>query len=77
MFVFGSFAKGKLHEGSDIDVLIVGDFRDRYVDRVRKVIDLTDLPIEPLVYTDEEFVKKKNDNDPFITAILQNTIQLV
>ena len=75
--VFGSFVTGKLHEGSDIDILIVGEFLDRYVDRVRKVIGLSDLPIEPLVYTNEEFTKKQEDHDPFLTAILQSAHQMI
>lgn len=33
-FIYGSFAKGEEHPGSDMDVMIVGDIPDREVSRV-------------------------------------------
>lgn len=48
VYLYGSFAKGEIHEGSDIDLLIIGDFGERFFDRIGKILDLTDLPIEPL-----------------------------
>ena len=51
VYLFGSFACGKVHEESDIDLLIVGDFPERVFTRIERVLELTDLPIEPLVYT--------------------------
>ncbi|HME55606.1 MAG TPA: nucleotidyltransferase domain-containing protein [Candidatus Lokiarchaeia archaeon] len=77
VYLFGSFITGRLHEGSDIDVLVVGDFHDRFVDRIRKVLDLTDLPIEPLAYTDNEFAEMLQNHDPFLISILQNAHQLL
>jgi len=37
---------------------------------------LTDLPIEPILYTDDEFAKKIEDRDPFLLSILHCARQL-
>lgn len=76
VYLFGSFAKGEVHEGSDIDILVVGDFKERFFDRIGRILELTDLPIEPLVYTTEEFERLKNSQNPFITEILKTAIRL-
>ena len=76
VYLYGSFAKGEIHEGSDIDLFIIGDFKERLFDRIGKILDLTDLPIEPLVYTVEEFEELKKSRNPFITEVLKTAIRL-
>lgn len=76
VYLYGTFAKGEVHEGSDIDLIIIGDFRERFFDRIGKILDLTDLPIEPLVYTPEEFEELKTSQNPFITDILKTAIKI-
>lgn len=76
VYLYGSFAKGEVHEGSDIDLLIIGDFTERFFDRIGKILDLTDLPIEPLVYTVDEFEEFKKSQNPFILEILKTAILL-
>lgn len=76
IYLYGSFAKNEIHEGSDIDVIIIGDFRERFFDRIGKILDLTDLPIEPLVYTEEEFEKLKQSENPLILEVLKTGIRL-
>lgn len=71
VFLFGSFATGKVHEGSDIDLIIVGDFKERFVERIGRVLEMTDLPIEPLVYTPEEFQTMQDGKNPFIMEVLR------
>lgn len=71
IYLYGSFAKGEIHEGSDIDLLIIGDFKERIFERIGKILDLTDLPIEPLVYTNEEFDELKKTQNPFVTEVLK------
>jgi len=73
--MFGSFARGEIHEGSDIDLIVVGDFKERFFERISKIIEMTDLPIEPLVYTKEEFEEMKINN-PFIKDILKTAKKL-
>ncbi len=76
VYLYGSFAKGELHEGSDIDLVIVGDFKEGFFDRIGKIMDLTDLPIEPLVYTTQEFEELKKLQNPFIMEILKTSLKL-
>ena len=77
VYLYGSVARGEVHEGSDIDLIIVGDFKERMFERIGKVLELTDLPIEPLVYTEEEWKALKGESNPFIKAALKETIRLV
>lgn len=77
VYLYGSFAKGEIHEGSDIDLLIVGDFKERFFDRIGKILDLTDLPIEPLVYSVEEFEGLKESGNPFIAEALKSAVRLL
>jgi uncharacterized protein len=76
IYLYGSFARNEIHEGSDIDLLIIGDFKEKFVDRIGKILDLTDLPIEPLVYTPKEFDELLQSQNPFITEVLKTAIRL-
>jgi uncharacterized protein len=76
VYLYGSFAKNEIHEGSDIDLLIIGDFKERFAARIGKILDLTDLPIEPLVYTPQEFEEMKQSGNPFINTILRTAVRL-
>ena len=76
VYLYGSFAKNEIHEGSDIDLLIIGDFKERFFERIGKILELTDLPIEPIVYTPEEFDELKKSQNPFITEVLKTAIKL-
>jgi len=76
VYLYGSFAKNEIHEGSDIDLLIIGDFKERFVDRIGKILDLTDLPIEPLVYTPKEFEELRQSENPFIAEVLKTAMLL-
>lgn len=77
VYLYGSFAKGEIHEGSDIDLLIIGNFSERFFDRIGKILDLTDLPVEPLVYTVEEFEDFKKSQNPFIMEVLKTAIKIL
>ena len=74
VYLFGSAAEGRLHEGSDIDLIIVGDFKGRFFQRIASVLNLTSLPIEPLVYTKEEFEEMKHQS--FIQEVLKKAKEL-
>ncbi|MFO8018710.1 MAG: nucleotidyltransferase domain-containing protein [Promethearchaeia archaeon] len=71
VYLFGSFAKNEVHEGSDIDLLIVGEFNEPFLKRIEKVLDLTELPIQPLVYTNREFEEMVDARNPLIREILK------
>lgn len=70
-FVFGSLAKGTEHEGSDIDVLIIGevDYGD-VVSALYPAQTLLRREINPKVFTENEWESRSEKNDPFIKNIL-------
>lgn len=76
VYLYGSVARGELHEGSDIDLLVIGDFSERFFDRIGKILELTELPVEPLVYTMAEFKELKESENPFIMEVLKTAIRL-
>ena len=55
VYLFGSMARNDFNEGSDIDLAIIGDFKERFLDRSDKILEMTELPIELLCYTEKEF----------------------
>ena len=73
ILLFGSFATGKIHEGSDIDLVLVGQFTERFQERIFRVLELNDegLPIEPLCYTPDEFEAMIQEENPFILEVLR------
>ena len=73
VYLFGSFATGQIHEGSDIDLVLVGQFTERFPERIFRVLELNDegLPIEPLCYTPDEFEAMIQEENPFILEVLK------
>ena len=72
VIIFGSFARGDYHKGSDLDLIIVGEFKERFIDRIGKIIELneSDLEIDAMVYTEDEFQKMIKERRPFIEQVL-------
>jgi len=75
-FLFGSIARGEQHQLSDIDVIFVKETTKRFHHRIGDVLDLVsvDIPIEPLVYTPEEF--KQMQDTPALQEMLRGSIQV-
>jgi len=76
IIIFGSFARGDYHKGSDLDLVIVGEFKERFIDRIGKIIELneSDLEIDVMIYTEEEFQKMSKERRPFIEQVLEEGI---
>ena len=76
IIIFGSFARGDYHKGSDLDLIIVGEFKERFIDRIGKIIELndSDLEIDAIVYTEEEFQKMIKERRSFIEQALEEGI---
>lgn len=58
--LFGSFARGTQAAESDVDVIVLGDFKERFLDRYDPILvvlhDLLDPhPVEALIYTEAEY----------------------
>lgn len=71
--LFGSFATGDVNEGSDVDILVIADFRQSFFDRIGLLMDLNDetgLPLEPVGYTPEEVRTMKERGNRFIDEVL-------
>ncbi len=77
IYVFGSFARRMEHEGSDIDLLVVGELPGRIFDRIGEVLRRTALPIEPLVVTARSFERRRHEGDPLLRAIVGEGLRLV
>jgi len=71
--LFGSFASEEINEGSDVDILVVADFKEGFLDRIRTLMDLNRfrIPIEPVGYTPEEFEDMKRKGNLFVTEVLE------
>ena len=76
VYLYGSLLNGQINEGSDIDLLIIGNFTEPFFERIFKVMKFTNLPIEPIVYTPDEFNKMKDQKNPFILEILKTGKEL-
>ncbi|KAF5432944.1 hypothetical protein C5S36_07715 [Candidatus Methanophagaceae archaeon] len=76
IIVFGSYVRGDLNEGSDIDLVIVGDFKEKFHKRIAEIIGLIDLPIEPLCYTEEEFREMVVTNNNFMSEVLKEGVAI-
>ncbi len=75
MILFGSFARGDINEGSDVDILVVADFQEPFLDRIKLLLDLNDgigLPLEPVGYTPEEFRRMRGEGSRFIQEVLKD-----
>ena len=74
IILFGSYAYGKPHEGSDLDILVVMDSNlpryKRSVPIYRALADLL-IPMDILVYTPQEIEAWKDVPQAFITSILR------
>ena len=56
VILFESYARGDFHADSDVDLLIVKDTDERFIDRIASVLAVTGakIPVEPVVYTPTE-----------------------
>lgn len=76
IILFGSFARGDYNEGSDIDLIVIKDWNETFLDRIKVLLELNDqkLPIEPIGYAEDEFEKMIEDGNPFILRVLEEGV---
>ncbi|MEM4311495.1 MAG: nucleotidyltransferase domain-containing protein [Nitrososphaerales archaeon] len=73
VILFGSFARGDINEGSDVDIIVIADFKEEFLDRIKTLLSLNDdLPLETIGYTPGEFIKMKDEGNSFILEVLKN-----
>ncbi|MCM8779349.1 MAG: nucleotidyltransferase domain-containing protein [Candidatus Omnitrophica bacterium] len=69
IILFGSFAKNDFNEASDIDLVVIADFKEGFLERIKLLMDINDhykLPLEPIGYTPQEFREMKERKNSFI-----------
>ena len=74
VILFGSRARGDWMPWSDYDLLIIADFKERYLDRISKVLDILKnihLPVEPHPYTISEALEMLRKGNPIIVDALE------
>ncbi len=74
-FVYGSLAKGAEHAGSDLDLMLVGDLSGSLsYGEVMVLLEPAESQlgrtINPTLYSPEEFAKRLETNQSFITRVM-------
>ena len=72
VILFGSTVHGDFSEDSDVDLLIIKDTKKSPIWRrveVRKILS-TEIPLDVVVYTNNEFKKLRESGSAFIREIL-------
>ncbi len=73
IFLFGSYASGQANDDSDIDLLVVKDTHEPRVQRsvaIQRLLIGTKVPIDILVYTNEEFEREKSIHLSFVNSVI-------
>ncbi len=78
IILFGSAARGKNDDKSDVDLLIIKRTRKRFLDRLKEVMRILrpDYALDVLVYTPAEFRRMQKEENPFIRQVLRDGIVL-
>lgn len=81
VILFGSYATGDAKEESDVDILVIAPAKERFFERMAKVLELTrdlynGLALSPIVLKPEEVKKKIKIGDQFVQEILNKGIEL-
>lgn len=76
--LYGSFAKGREDEASDIDVLVVGNPpSERLADAVAVLEKRLGREINVTTYAPNEFARKRRGNDPLLKSIFHDAYVLL
>jgi predicted nucleotidyltransferase len=76
VILFGSWARGDEDEYSDLDLLIIKETQERFLDRLEKVYDLVKptFAMDVLVYTPQEFQEMRERDNPFVEMVLKEGV---
>ena len=78
IILFGSFARGDINEASDVDLIVVSNWKETFLDRIKVLLDLNafGIPLEPLGYTEDEFQKLLENKNRFLQRVMEEGIVL-
>jgi len=71
--LFGSYTTGEADEDSDIDLLVVKDTlepRHKRSIEIQRLLKGSKLPVDILVYPNDEFEKEKLNNYSFVNSAI-------
>ena len=72
-FVYGSFAKGSVRPGSDVDLVVIGSCSfGKIVDAITDTQDKTGREINPTVYSVKEWREKFKTKHHFVTSVSES-----
>lgn len=75
IILFGSYAAGNPDTESDLDLLIVKDTNEpshRRGFEIRKALIGSMIPIDIIVYTNEEFGQEKDEKNSFLNSAIKS-----
>ena len=76
IILFGSYASGTPNNDSDIDLLVIQDTdlpRHKRSFDIQKLLIGTMIPMDILVYTNNEFEKEKNEKFSFLNSAIKTS----
>ncbi len=78
VILYGSFARGDYHAGSDLDLIIVKETDRPFTDRIGDVLRLcgSGIPVEPLVYRPSEIDTMLERGNDFLETAMKEGIVL-
>lgn len=78
IYLFGSFARNKVHKWSDVDVAVISDELktnwDKKEDLLWHIRRKVNSRIEPIGFTVKDF---QDENDPMVYEIKKNGIRII
>lgn len=76
IYLLGSYATGKATENSDVDILVIKDTLEPRYKRsieIQKLFIGSKIPIDIVVYTNDEFEKEITYSYSFISSAIQDS----
>ena len=71
VILFGPCARGDYTKAGSVDLLVVLETKQRMADRIERLLEALDseMTVEPLVYTPQEFERLKANGGPLIETV--------
>lgn len=74
-YIFGSYAKGEIGQESDIDLLLIGGHSSiEAIKKIHKLQNSLQRQINIVNLSEEEFNRRKKENDEFISNIFEDKV---
>ena len=76
IILFGSQARGNADQYSDLDMVIIKETEERFLDRLETIYELVQprFAMDVLVYTPQEFTEMQERGNSFVEMVLKEGI---